>query len=193
MGFLYVFMGKSASGKDTLYRHIMDRHKDLKPVITYTTRPIRVGEKEGKEYHFVTVEQLEQWKEENRVVECRCYDTVKGKWYYFTLDDGQIDFSRGNTCMITTLEGYEQIRNFYGRERVIPLYIEVPDMLRMERSLAREKKEQKPCVAELCRRFLADEEDFSRENLERLEIINRIENISLEEAIFQIEKTLDKC
>lgn len=192
MGFLFVFMGKSATGKDTLYRHIMERHKELKPVITYTTRPIRSGETEGKEYHFVTVEQLEEWKRQQRVVECRCYQTVKGPWYYFTLDDGQIDFSQGNSCMISTLEGYEQIRRFYGKERVIPLYIQVPDILRIERSLAREKEQETPCVAEVCRRFLADEEDFCEDNLERLGISQRIENISLEDAILQIEKTVDK-
>ena len=192
MGFLFVFMGKSATGKDTLYRHIMEKHKELKPVITYTTRPIRSGETEGKEYHFVTVEQLEEWKRQQRVVECRCYQTVKGPWYYFTLDDGQIDFSQGNSCMISTLEGYEQIRRFYGKERVIPLYIQVPDILRIERSLAREKEQETPCVAEVCRRFLADEEDFCEDNLERLGISQRIENISLEDAILQIEKTVDK-
>lgn len=192
MGFLFVFMGKSATGKDTLYRHIMEKHKELKPVITYTTRPIRSGETEGKEYHFVTVEQLEKWKRQQRVVECRCYQTVKGPWYYFTLDDGQIDFSQGNSCMISTLEGYEQIRRFYGKERVIPLYIQVPDILRIERSLAREKEQETPCVAEVCRRFLADEEDFCEDNLERLGISQRIENISLEDAILQIEKTVDK-
>lgn len=190
MGHLYIFMGKSASGKDTLYRKIMESHPELSPVITYTTRPIRTGETEGKEYHFVSEEKLHQMQKEGKVVECRCYQTVKGRWYYFTADDGQIDFDKGNSCMITTLEGYEQIRNFYGKKRVIPLYIEVEDMVRMERSLLREKQQAQPCVAEVCRRFLADEKDFADENLARLGIDKRIDNISLEQALSQIEETL---
>lgn len=190
MGRLFVFMGKSASGKDTLYREVMQQHKELHPVIPYTTRPIRAGETEGEEYHFVTEEQMEEMKREGQIVECRCYQTVKGPWYYFTAEDGQIDFDRGDFVLISTLEGYEQIRRFYGADRVVPLYIEVEDMLRMERSLARERQQEKPCVAEVCRRFLADEEDFSEDQLMRLGITRRISNISKEEAICQIEEAL---
>ena len=186
MGKLFVFMGKSASGKDTLYRLVMEKYRNLHPVIPYTTRPIRAGETEGAEYHFVTEEEMAKMQRRNQIVECRCYQTVKGPWYYFTAEDGQIDFEKGDFALISTLEGYEQIRNFYSEERVVPLYIEVEDMLRIERSLAREKQQEKPCVAEVCRRFLADEEDFSEENLQRLGITNRIFNISLEHALDQI-------
>ena len=186
MGKLFVFMGKSASGKDTLYRLVMEKYRNLHPVIPYTTRPIRAGETEGAEYHFVTEEEMAKMQRRNQIVECRCYQTVKGPWYYFTAEDGQIDFEKGDFALISTLEGYEQIRNFYGGERVVPLYIEVEDMLRMERSLAREKQQEKPCVAEVCRRFLADEEDFSEENLHRLVFTIRISNISLEHALEQI-------
>ena len=186
MGKLFVFMGKSASGKDTLYRLVMEKYRNLHPVIPYTTRPIRAGETEGAEYHFVTEEEMAKMQRRNQIVECRCYQTVKGPWYYFTAEDGQIDFEKGDFALISTLEGYEQIRNFYGEERVVPLYIEVEDMLRIERSLAREKQQEKPCVAEVCRRFLADEADFSEENLQRLGIAVRISNISLEQALNQI-------
>ena len=186
MGKLFVFMGKSASGKDTLYRLVMEKYRNLHPVIPYTTRPIRAGETEGAEYHFVTEEEMTKMQRRNQIVEYRCYQTVKGPWYYFTAEDGQIDFEKGDFALISTLEGYEQIRNFYGEERVVPLYIEVEDMLRIERSLAREKQQEKPCVAEVCRRFLADEADFSEENLQRLGITLRISNISLEQAFNQI-------
>lgn len=190
MGKLFVFMGKSASGKDTLYRMIMEKHPELKAVVSYTTRPVRAGEAEGREYHFVTEERLHQMEKAGKVVECRCYQTVRGPWYYFTADDGQIDFDRGNFCLISTLEGYEKIRAFFGRENVVPLYIEVEDFDRMERSLSREREQEKPCVAEVCRRFLADERDFSEEKLQAAGICDRIQNKSIEEAIHQIEEIL---
>ncbi len=190
MGRLYVFMGKSACGKDTLYREILKRHPNLHPVISYTTRPIRTGETEGKEYHFVTLEQMDMMRRDDKVVESRCYHTVKGDWYYFTAEDGQIDYERGDYVLISTLEGYEQIRDFYGVERVVPLYIEVDDITRMERSLERERKQDTPCVAEVCRRYLADEEDFSKDNLARLGIDRSIQNQSLHEAISQIESMM---
>lgn len=192
MGKLYVFMGKSASGKDTLYQLVRERYPELRPVIPYTTRPIRAGERQGAEYYFVSEIEMEQMKERGQIVECRCYQTVKGPWYYFTAEDGQIDFAKGDFVLISTLEGYEKLRLFYGEEKVVPLYIEVDDVLRMERSLARERQQEKPCVAEVCRRFLADEEDFSEENLKRLGIIRRIPNISLEEAMREIEEVLKR-
>ena len=190
MGKLFVMMGKSASGKDTLYRQMMERYTDLHPVIPYTTRPVRAGESEGAEYHFVPVEQMEQMERRGQIVECRCYQTVKGPWYYFTADDGQIDFAKGDFALISTLEGYEQIQRFYGTDRVVPLYIEVEDFLRLERSLARERQQENPCVAEVCRRFLADEEDFSEEKLNRLGICRRISNITVDEALKQIGQAL---
>lgn len=47
MGRLYIFMGKSAAGKDTLFQKILEEDLALKQVVPYTTRPVRQGEKEG--------------------------------------------------------------------------------------------------------------------------------------------------
>lgn len=190
MGRLYVFMGKSATGKDTLYREIMCRHPELLPVIPYTTRPIRAGETEGREYHFVSEGKMKEMERAGMVVESRCYQTVKGPWYYFTAADGQVDFGRGDYCLISTLEGYVKLRAFYGMARVVPLYIEVPDMLRIRRSLAREGEQDDPCVAEVCRRFLADEEDFSGGKLEAAGIRTAIINETVEAALCQIEEAM---
>ena len=190
MGKLFVFMGKSASGKDTLYREIMSRHTGIKKVIPYTTRPIREGESEGEEYHFVTEERLFEMEKAGQVVECRRYETVRGPWYYFTAEDGQIDLSSGDYCLISTLEGFEKIRDFYGEDKVIPLYIEVPDIERMRRALVRESLQKSPCVAEVCRRFLADEEDFSEEKLRRAGVEKTILNMEREAAVGEIEREM---
>lgn len=190
MGKLFVFMGKSAAGKDTLFQAVMKENEQLKTVVSYTTRPIRSGEQEGVEYHFVSEERLQELEKEGKVVECRCYETVHGPWYYFTVDDGQIDFATGDYCMISTLEGYEKIRDYYGAGQVSPVYIEIDDFTRIERSLAREKNQQTPCVSEVCRRFLADELDFRESELTRLGITERVDNTCLEDAMAQIRQML---
>ena len=125
-------------------------------------------------------------------MECRCYETVKGLWNYFTADDGQINLEEANSCLISTLEGYMGIRNYYGVQQVVPLYIAVDDFVRMDRSLKREKEQKNPCVAEVCRRFLADEVDFSEEKLQQAGITEEILNVSLQEALEEIEKRIDK-
>ena len=54
MGKIFYIMGKSSSGKDTIYRKLQESENlKLGRLVLYTTRPIRDGEKEGQEYHFV--------------------------------------------------------------------------------------------------------------------------------------------
>ena len=55
------------------------------------------------------------------------------------------------------------MQNYFGKENVIPIYIQVDDGVRLERALERERTQKEPKYAELCRRFLADEKDFSEE------------------------------
>lgn len=192
MGKLFVIMGKSATGKDSLYRRIVERHPELREVVTYTTRPIRAGETYGKEYYFVSKEEMYEMQEQGKVIECREYDTVLGPWFYFTADDGQIDFTKGNYILITTLEGYEKLESFYGIEKIVPIYIEVDDFVRLERAVKREKEQVSPCVSELCRRFLADEEDFSEEKLQMAGIESRIQNDDFDTAVGDIEVLIEK-
>lgn len=170
-------MGKSATGKDTIFKELKENTQlNLKSVVTYTTRPIREGETDGIEYFFVSSERLQQLQENNKVMEHRAYKTVHGIWDYFTVDDGQIDLNTSNYILIGTLESFEQIRNYYGEEVVIPLYIQVEDGVRLERALHREKQQKIPKYAELCRRYLADEKDFSERNLKKLGIHKKYEN-----------------
>ncbi len=190
MGKLFVIMGKSATGKDSLYGRLLERNPQLKKVISYTTRPIRAGETNGREYHFVSREQMDRMEAQGRIIECRRYDTVLGPWFYFTADDGQIDFSGGDYIIITTLEGYERLRAYYGADNIIPIYIEVEDFERLARAMKRERSQEAPCVPELCRRFLADEEDFSEEKLRKAGIGNRIVNDDFDRALMCIEKLL---
>ena len=85
MGKLIYIMGKSSSGKDTIYEEIRSREElNLRPFIMYTTRPIRAKETDGVEYHFVSIEKMQQMQADGKVIEMRSYDTVHGIWYYFT-------------------------------------------------------------------------------------------------------------
>ena len=50
------------------------------------------------------------------------------------------------------------------------------DEKRLERSMKREKKQPVPNYDEVCRRFLADQKDFSEENIQRAGITKRFSN-----------------
>lgn len=177
MGRLFYLMGKSATGKDHIYRDLKeDASLKLQPLVIYTTRPMRRGEQEGREYFFTDEKELARMRSEHRVIEERVYQTVNGPWYYFTADDGRLAPERGNRIGIGTLESFCRLRDYFGEDTVLPVYIETDDGIRLERALRREKKQAEPNYAELCRRFLADTEDFSEQNLCAAGISRRFRN-----------------
>lgn len=185
MSKIFYLMGKSASGKDTIFKRIKEEMPELKTIVIYTTRPIREGEREGVEYHFVDEAGLRELEEQGKVIELRSYDTVHGIWKYFTVDDGQFDGDE-NYIAIGTLESYEKLRDYMGADVLVPIYIEVEDGLRLSRALERERQQKEPKYEELCRRFLADAEDFSTDNLRRVGITGRFSNIDMDKCVEEI-------
>ena len=178
MNEIVFIMGKIASGKDRIYRQLSeDKALGLNKITMYTTRPLRSGEAEGREYHFVDDDTAKRLENENKIIEIRCYDTVFGVWKYFTADDGQIDLASGKRyIVIGTLEAYDKFCEYYGNEHIMPIYIEVDDGVRLIRAVKREMEQENPHYEELCRRFLADAKDFSEENIRKSGITRRFAN-----------------
>ncbi len=189
MGKIFYLMGKSASGKDSIYKKIKETMPELKPIVIYTTRPIREGEQEGIEYYFVDDKRLEELQQAGKVIELRAYNTVHGIWKYFTADDGQFD-REDHLIAIGTLESYVQLRHYFGAGKLVPIYIEVEDGVRLERALAREREQKNPKYEELCRRFLADAADFSEEKLGEAGITHRFVNTDVDVCVETIMSTI---
>ena len=193
MGRIYYLLGKSATGKDTLYKEILKRRPKLRTVTMYTTRPIREGETDGVEYFFTDREELERQLASGKVIESRTYQTIAGPWTYYTVDDGQFNVADDESCLMSgTLESYEKMCTYFEAGKMVPVYIEVPDGIRLLRAVKREENQKKPNYREVCRRYLADEKDFSEENLERLGITKRYQNTDMEICVEEILRDLDK-
>lgn len=187
MGRIFCIIGKSSTGKDTIYKKLLKNPTlHLRRLVPYTTRPIREGERDGVEYHFSTVEELERFKTENKIIECRSYDTVHGIWYYFMVKDNQVNLEKNNYLIIGTLQSFMLTRNYFGKDRVIPIYVDIEDGERLSRALRRERRQKEPSYEEMCRRFLADSRDFSEENLRAAGIERYFYNRSLNECIGEI-------
>ena len=140
MGKIYYMMGKSSSGKDTLYGMLMkDEKLRLKTVVPYTTRPMRAGEENGVSYYFCDEDTVEKLEAEGKIIELRAYHTIHGIWKYFTVADHQVDLDHQSYLLIGTLESYLKIREYFGTENVVPIYIEVEDGMRLQRALERER------------------------------------------------------
>lgn len=181
-------MGKSSTGKDTIFKELLRKNTfGLKTIVSYTTRPIRDGEKDGNEYFFSTEAEFQKLKESGKVIEDRCYETIHGPWRYFTVDDGQIT-DKNNYITIGTIESFIKIREYYGNERLIPVLVELDDGVRLQRALNREKRQDVPKYEEMCRRFLADSADFSDEKVKAAGLTRRFVNNDLTVCLKEIEK-----
>lgn len=191
MGKLVCLMGKSSTGKDTIYKLLTsDPNRELLEIVLYTTRPIRQGEIDGREYHFVDEKEYLRLKGENRIIEERAYHTQMGVWRYFTVWDNGLNLEEHDYIMIGTLEAYGKLCDYLGNEMVIPVLIDLEDGVRLERALIREKKQVTPRYDEVCRRFLADQEDFSEEKISALGIDKRFYNDNLEQCVKEIRDYL---
>lgn len=191
MKIIYI-MGKSSSGKDTIFKKLKEK-LDVNTYVMYTTRPIRKDEIDGITYHYITDEKMQRYiegKEKNKLIEYRTYQTIYGPWTYATIADEQFKNNK-NMLMLGTLESYQKMKKLF-KNKLIPIYIEVEDGTRLERALKREKEQEEPKYEELCRRFLADSIDFSEENLKRAGISKRFENINLDKCLKEIMDEIQK-
>ena len=185
-------MGKSASGKDKIYSILLaDRELDLRKMVLYTTRPVREGEENGKQYFFTDDKKLEEFRESGKLIESRSYHTVHGIWTYFTADDGQVKLNEADYLGIGTLESYRQLKEYYGEENVLPIYIQVEDGERLRSALVREQKQGEAKYTEMCRGFLADQEDFSVEHIREAGIEIRFVNDDLDNCVRNIIKYIN--
>ncbi|MEH2958963.1 guanylate kinase [Candidatus Merdisoma sp. JLR.KK006] len=193
MGKIFYILGKSSTGKDTIYKNLMENKKlGLRPIIPYTTRPMRAKETPGVEYHFTDEEELMRMEAAGKVIELRTYETVHGIWKYFTAAGNHVDLDHYHYVMIGVLDSFLAVRKYYGENIVIPVYIEVEDGERLQRALDRERSQEQPRYAELCRRFLTDSKDFAEERILQANIERRFLNNNLQDCIQEITAYIQK-
>ena len=140
------------------------------------------------EYFFLNVIIYIDGEKRQRLIEYRTYNTVHGPWTYATIDDSQFETDK-DMLMLGTLESYVKVKDNFDRNsdvELIPIYVEVPDNIRLKRAIEREETQKQPKYAELCRRFISDTNDFSEENLINAGIKRRFENINLDECVEEI-------
>ncbi|MEE0295001.1 MAG: guanylate kinase [Eubacterium sp.] len=182
---MIILLGKSASGKDTIVRNLVEQH-DYKRIITWTTRPMRPGEKEGVTYHYTTEEDFKKKINEGFFVEWKKYETVKGTWYYGTaLDDIMKARNDDYSVIILTKDGLEKLNSFCSHLvgiNLLSVYLDVDTKVIKQRLLKRgdDKKEA-------ARRIKYDKKDFKGiENMVDVVIENNHRDI--QEVVNMIHK-----
>ena len=135
-----ILCGKSASGKDTLQEEL--KKEGFGNIVSTTSRPIRDGELNGREYNFTTKEQFLADIEAGKFLEYRTYNTLVGgkadTWYYGcpkkTLDD--LDPNK-DYVIILDMGGTKDFVDYYGKDNCFVCYVTVDEDLRKERAMSR--------------------------------------------------------
>ena len=159
MNKIIVLSAKSASGKDTIMKQLVAEEGFL-PCVSHTTRPMREGEVEGREYYFVDQQDFIARKRNREFVETRTYNTVQGQWFYgMSKDELNSKLEQGHIIMILDIVGLLALQDSIYKDRIISFYIDVDLKTRIQRSLDRETLTIQN-LDECVRRAKADEEDF---------------------------------
>lgn len=169
---IFCLIGKSSSGKDSIKSLLLKKCEYLDFMVPLTTRPMRVGETDGYDYHFLTNDDFFNKLNTNILLEHRKYDVVdsnnnKNVWYY-----GHTKPESDISLMIGTLDVYGAIRQ-NPDYIVYPIFIHIPDEIRLCRMITRELESDEPNIYELSRRFVSDLDAFTYDRLIELDINNR--------------------
>lgn len=99
---LTILLGKTCSGKTIIREKLVERGK--KPIVTYTTRPIRDGEIDGVDYNFIDNADFTAKVMDGFFAEWKYYETVAGTWFY---GSARKDYENAdNSVIILTPAGY---------------------------------------------------------------------------------------
>ncbi|MBP1537256.1 MAG: hypothetical protein ILA17_05255 [Ruminococcus sp.] len=162
---LLILIGKSGSGKDAVMRELTAKH-GFRRIVSTTTRPMRVGEQEGREYHYISKEQFLEGIARGEYLEYRSYDTlyngIADTWFYGS-PKMQLDPAE-NSIAILDVQGAQDFISYYGKENCCVVEISVPNTLREQRARERGSFSE----SEWQRRAADDDIKFAPERTENI-------------------------
>lgn len=149
---IYVIIGKTTAGKDTIAKMMIEKYEYNK-ITTYTSRPMRKGEKKDITYHYITNEEFKQKIEDGFFAEWKVYNTIDGEWYYGSSVESY-ETAKDNSIIILTPDGYRDVLDSVNKP-LTAIYIYANNQTIKERLIKRGDKKE-----EAERRLLHDNEDF---------------------------------
>ena len=175
---MLILCGRTLSGKDTIVNELLNH--GYKRITTYTTRPMRKGEKQNVTYHFISEDEFKQKIEDGFFAEYKTYNTEFGVWYYGTaLED--LENADDNTVIILTPQGYRDVKDKLLSNNVTCIYIYASNSTLKKRLL---KRGDDPKEAD--RRMQHDNQDFKGFEMEADKIVYNNEGTDIDEVVEKI-------
>jgi len=169
---MIILVGESASGKSTIEKELVKN--GLNKIISYTTRPIRDGEIDGVDYHYISKEDFLYHLKINFFAEYTMYNG----WYYGIAREDCLD----NSCVVVEPHGLRQLLKIPNLH-IKSFYIKVPERVRLKRMVDRGDN-----LMEVFRRIFSDQGLFQFIDKEVDYVVNNIAiNDCLQEVLNKIK------
>lgn len=153
---IIVLLGASATGKDTVAKHISEKY-NIPIAVSYTTRPMRSNETQGVEYYFISDEEMDKKFKEGEVIEHTSY-YIQSEDVSYRYANVVEEFEKGDyTLTILNPHGLYQFNKSQYKDNLVSIMLNCDDRVRLVRSLNRDENVN---VNEVLDRFRRDELDF---------------------------------
>ena len=175
---ILALFGKAGAGKDTICKQLCSEF-NINKLIRTTTRPQRENETNGIEYNFESQESVTEkiLNTDEDFIEIGVFN----HWIYATPIDQVKEGWNITTCDI---DAVNQMLSNTNEIEVYPVYVHVPDKVRLLRALNREED---PNVKEIVRRFFSDEEDYIYIDFDYI-TLNNIDGFTFENVVEELLK-----
>lgn len=185
---IYIITGKSAAGKNKVAQLIKENMPSIKPIITTTSRPMREGEKQNVDYHFVSKDEFLNKVAAEEFIEYVSNKTVyrghPAVWYYGTTKDA---INPDEDCVIVVdPDGADSLIYEFGRDKCKIILVDARNSVRCKRAMRRSAVS----MSEWLRRAEEDNAKFSRIGFCYDCVIDNNENVSDEILWSRVRKAL---
>ncbi len=152
-GHLYIVAAPSGAGKTTLVRLLLEKDPDINVSISSTTRLPRTGEKDGREYHFVGVQNFLDMVSQGEFLE---WAEVHGNYYGTSKRWIEKEMEAGRDVLLEIdWQGAQQVRKVF--PKAIGIFILPPSLEELKSRLSGRGTDSAETIA---RRFAAARDEM---------------------------------
>lgn len=186
-GKLIIFSAPSGSGKTTIVHRLLARFPQLKFSVSATSRAMRPGEQNGKDYHFLSVQDFKQYRDQDRFLE---WEEVYPNQFYGTLmsEVEKIWNAGGHVVFDVDVKGGLNIKRKFP-ERTLAVFVAPPSLQELENRLRKRGTETEESLRK--RVGKADQEMQSAPLFDRIIVNDQLEK-AVEEAVQAVGQFLEK-
>ena len=186
-GKLIIFSAPSGSGKTTIVHRLLARFPQLKFSVSATSRAMRPGEQNGKDYHFLSVDEFKQYRDQDRFLE---WEEVYPNQFYGTLmsEVERIWNAGGHVVFDVDVKGGLNIKRKFP-ERTLAVFVSPPSLQELENRLRKRGTETEESLKK--RVGKADEEMNSAPLFDKI-IVNDQWETAVDEAMRTVSEFLEK-